>query len=107
MPTWGQILGELRQLVQQGNLQAFDTVRNKYLKALSDYTGRNSVIYATRWTSGDVPPNLISITDEDIHAFMEAIAGLQGENLDLILHTGGGSGQKLQMQLLSDLRLKI
>lgn len=93
MPTWGQILGEIRQQIQKGDQQAFDTIRNKYLKELSDFTGRNTIIYATRWTSGDAPPNLVSITDEDIHGFMEAVAGLNGENLDLIIHSGGGSAE--------------
>jgi hypothetical protein len=82
------------------------TIRNKYVKQLSDFTKRNTIIYATRWTSGDAPPNLVSITDEDIHAFMEAIAGLQGENLDLILHTGGGSAEATDA-LVSYLRLKF
>lgn len=93
MPTWGQILGEIRQQIQNGDQQAFDTIRNKYLKELSDFTGRNIIIYATRWTSGDAPPNLVSLTDEDIHGFMEAVAGLSGENLDLIIHSGGGSAE--------------
>lgn len=82
------------------------TIRNNYVKQLSDFTKRNTIIYATRWTSGDAPPNLVSITDEDIHAFMEAIAGLQGENLDLILHTGGGSAEATDA-LVSYLRLKF
>jgi len=37
---------------------------------------------------------------------MEAIAGLQGENLDLILHTGGGSAEATDA-LVSYLRLKF
>src|SRR3972149_115142 len=93
MPTWGQILGEIKTRIQQGDIQAFDSVRNKYLKELSDFTKRNTIIYATRWTGGDAPPNLVSINDEDIHAFMEAIAGLEGSDIDLILHTGGGSAE--------------
>lgn len=93
MPTWGQILGEIRQTIQNGDKQAFDTIRNKYLKKLADFTGRDTIIYATRWTTGDVPVNVISLNDEDIHAFMEAVAGLKGDSLDLILHTGGGSAE--------------
>ncbi|MEO0075758.1 MAG: serine protease [candidate division WOR-3 bacterium] len=93
MPTWGKILGEIRSQIQAGDQQAFDTIRNKYLKELSSYTGRDTIIYASRWTQGDAPPNLVSITDEDIHAFMEAIAGLKCENLDLIIHSGGGSAE--------------
>lgn len=80
MPTWGQILGEIRSLIGAGDKLAFDTVRNKYLKELSAFTGRDTIIYATRWTSGDVPPNLVTITDEDVHAFMEAVSGLKCDN---------------------------
>ncbi|HZV45530.1 MAG TPA: hypothetical protein VFF90_13680 [Saprospiraceae bacterium] len=106
MPTWGQILGEIKQQISNGDQQAFDTVRNKYLSDLSSFTGRDTIIYATRWTSGDAPPNLVSITDEDIQAFMEAIAGLQGKNLDLIIHTGGGSAEATDA-IVSYLRQKF
>jgi hypothetical protein len=27
MPTWGQILGEIREHIQKGDKQAFDTIR--------------------------------------------------------------------------------
>jgi len=94
MATWGQILGEIHQAHQSGDGQAFDNIRNKYIRILSEYTKRDTIVYASRWTSGDaIPPNLVSITDEDIQAFMEAMVGLRSENLDLILHTGGGSAE--------------
>jgi ClpP class serine protease len=93
MATWGQILGEIQNAIQSGDVRSFDNVRNKYIKFLADYTKRDTIIYATRWTSGDAPPNLVSITDEDVHAFMEALSGLNNKNLDLILHTGGGSAE--------------
>lgn len=83
MPTWGQILGEIRTASNEGDKSALDTVRNKYMRALSEYTGRNTIIYASKWTSGDSPPNIVSINDEDIHAFMESISGLKGDDLDL------------------------
>lgn len=93
MPTWGKILAEIQNEIKSNNPSAFDTVRNKYLKELTDKTQRNTIIYAARWTTGDVPANIISITDEDLQAFMEAIHGLKGDKLDLILHTGGGSAE--------------
>jgi hypothetical protein len=93
MPTWGYILKEIQQKIHEGDLQAFDTIRKKYIKKLSDFTKRDTIIYASRWTSGDIPPHMISINDEDVHAFMEATAGLSGKSLDLILHTGGGSAE--------------
>ncbi|MBM4175825.1 MAG: serine protease [Ignavibacteria bacterium] len=93
MPTWGKILAEIQKEIKNNNPAAFDTVRNKYLKELTEKTHRNTIIYAARWTTGDVPANIISITDEDLQAFMEAIHGLKGDKLDLILHTGGGSAE--------------
>ena len=106
MPRWGQILGEIKTLQDAGDKAALDTVRNKYMRALSEFTERNVIIYATRWTSGDAPPNLVSINDEDIHAFMESIAGLKGNKLDLILHTGGGSPEATDA-IVSYLRQKF
>src|SRR5690625_3770949 len=106
MPRWGQILNEIKQSIQNGDTHAFDTVRNKYLKDLSEFTGRNTIIYASKWTSGDTPPNLISINDEDIQGFMEAIYGLNDDNLDLILHTGGGSAEATDA-IVSYLRQKF
>ena len=105
MATWGQILGEIQNAIQSGDVRAFDNIRNKYVNTLADFTGRDTIVYATRWTSGDMPPNLVSITDEDIHAFMEALAGLNNDNLDLILHTGGGSAEATDA-IVSYLRLK-
>jgi len=48
MPTWGQILGEIRQRIDQKDPHAFDAIRNKYIRQLFEYTGRNVIIYATR-----------------------------------------------------------
>ncbi|NHZ85907.1 MAG: serine protease [Planctomycetia bacterium] len=91
MPTWGKILKEIQVLAQKKEPRAVDIIREKYLKILYEFTNRDTIIYATRWTSGDAPPNMVSINDEDVHAFMEALAGLNGNSLDLIIHTGGGS----------------
>lgn len=106
MPTWGQILGEIKQRIEQKNINAFDAIRNKYIRQLFEYTGRNVIIYATRWTSGDVPPNLVSITDEDIQGFMECMSSLTGDDLDLIIHTGGGSAESTDA-IVSYLRSKF
>jgi len=106
MPTWGKIFGEIETQIKGGDLLALDSARNKYLRNLSEYTKRNTIIYATRWTSGDAPPNLVSINDEDVLAFMETIAGLHGNNLDLILHTGGGSAEATDA-IVSYLRQKF
>lgn len=94
MPTWGEILKELREIKEKEKKPPFDIVRRKYLKKLSEYTGRNTILYATKWTQpGDVPSEMISITDEDVQGFMEVTSGLSGDTLDIIIHSPGGSAE--------------
>jgi ClpP class serine protease len=92
MPTWGEILLELKRKEEEGVKLPFDAVRRKYLAATFQKTGRDTILYASKWTqAGDTNPELLSITDEDIQGFMEVIHGLKGQNLDLIVHSPGGS----------------
>ncbi len=92
MPTWSDILKEIRLSAIDGGRQDIDGVRRKYLYRLHEHTGRNVILYASGWIQRDgVPSNFISIGDEDIHALMEVNAGLNGPDLDLILHSPGGS----------------
>lgn len=93
MPTWGEILKEITGALQTHGPGVFDFVRRKYLVLLSDYTRRNTILYATKWTQpGVADPSLVSITPEDVQGLMEVIHGLDGAaGLDLILHSPGGS----------------
>jgi hypothetical protein len=102
MPSWGEIGAEILQQAQQpsGAGDPRDIVRRKYLAALHAYTGNAVVLYATRWT---MPANGVqgspfstSITFGDIHAFMEALYGVTESNLDLIIHSPGGSPEAAQ-----------
>jgi hypothetical protein len=107
MPTWGELLKELKDLEQQGVRPPFDSVRRKYLTSLYEYTNRNTIVYASQWTQpGNVDPNIISITDEDIQGIMEVIHGLTGKSLDLILHSPGGSAEATEA-IVSYLRTKF
>ncbi|MCH8823124.1 MAG: serine protease [Planctomycetes bacterium] len=93
MATWSGILAELNEYIKAGKPPSFDAIRRKYLVAAHKHTGRNIILYATKFTQpgGDVPPGLITIVDEDLQGFMEVVHGLKGEKLDLILHSPGGS----------------
>ncbi len=92
MPIWSEILAELASTQQQPGLLDFDGVRRKYLAELYGYTGRNVILYASGWLQKNAaPPALVSIGDEDMQAFMEVSQGLEGDKLDLILHSPGGS----------------
>ena len=91
MPIWSEILRELAETAQLGGPPDFDRVRRRYLAELHAHTNRNVVLYASGWLQKDAPPALISIHDEDIHALMEVTSGLPATDLDLILHSPGGS----------------
>lgn len=85
MADWSDILRELQQAGSN-----FDTVRRKYLKELSQYTGRNVIVYYSGWLQKQGSNNVI-INDLDKNAFMTTIKGLDRTiGLDLILHTPGG-----------------
>lgn len=87
MPSWNEVLAEL---------SGPDVIRRRYLKKLSEHTGRNVIAYYSGWLqkSGFAERNaaaLFGIDDNDKNAFMGAIYGLdRTKGLDLILHTPGG-----------------
>lgn len=94
MPTWSGVLHELHDSTNKGkNPPQFDEIRRKYLASLHAHTQRDVILYATKFTQRDpdIPPDLLSIVDEDVQGLMEVIHGLTGPNLDLILHSPGGS----------------
>lgn len=95
MPTWSGILAELVQSQLKTGAPQFDAIRRKYLVKTYEATQRNVVLYASKWTQpgAGVSPELVSIVDEDIQGLMEVVHGLSGANLDLILHSPGGSAE--------------
>jgi hypothetical protein len=107
MPSWGEIAREIAtvDLAQvPAGTSPFDVVRRKYLVAMHGLTGRPTIIYATRWTMptpvGIFPPAMLSITQNDIHGFMEAVYGLTDRSLDLIIHSPGGSAEAAEAIVL-------
>ncbi|MGE3345147.1 MAG: S49 family peptidase [Vicinamibacterales bacterium] len=94
MPTWNDVLAEIkneRQQAADAARQAVDTVRRRYLLALQQHTGRNVIAYYSGWLSKPGIPES-EINDEDKNGFMMAVHGLDaGLGLDLILHTPGGN----------------
>lgn len=108
MPIWSEILAELEETRQAlGGIVDYDSVRRQYLQKLNEHTGRNIILYAVGWLQ---KPQILSesilINDEDIHALMEVSNGLQGPELDLILHSPGGSAESAEA-LVSYLRSRF
>ena len=105
MPTWGDILREINTLQNQGIASPFDKVRRYYLQELSQYTGRDTILYSTAWTQPGGGSGL-SINDRDVHAFMEVIHDLNNNELDIVIHSPGGSAESTE-QIVGYIREKF
>ena len=100
MGSWNDILKEVNETQSQ-----YDYVRRKYLKELSDYTGRNTVAYYSSWLNKQ--GNNLDINDADMTGFMTCVHGLDcTKGLDLVLHTPGGSPAAAEA-IVSYLRAKF
>jgi len=68
----------------------YDGVRTKYTAALSELTGRPVIVYETAWLQKPAAGPDLSIQLEDVQGLMEACHELEGDQLDLVLHSPGG-----------------
>lgn len=100
MPTWGELLKELAPLQQEyppgsGSPSAHDILRRKYLARLSKLTGRATIIYATAWLEQKpgITGNALAVDLGDIQGFMEAVSNVREREVDLFLHSPGGSAE--------------
>jgi hypothetical protein len=92
MPNWHDVFIEIQTVQAQAQGQALNAqnaVRHKYLKALSEHTGRNTIAYYSGWLSkGGIA--LSEINDEDKNGFMTTIHKLERKlGLVGILGQGG------------------
>ncbi|MBN2717908.1 MAG: ATP-dependent Clp protease proteolytic subunit [Deltaproteobacteria bacterium] len=86
MPSWNQILDEIRTTGS-----THDVIRRRFLKQVYDKSGRNVILYYSGWLQKkDIPG--ADVNDSDKNGFMTVIHQLdRTKGLDLILHTPGGS----------------
>jgi len=90
MPTRHEIEQEIRTKKQT----AQDAVRRDYISVLANQTGRDTIVYASAFTTPkgfNIPNIYLSISTDDVQSFMSALNGLKGKELDLIIHSPGGS----------------
>ena len=89
MPT----RNEIAKQVIQAKEEAQDEIRRTFFRELHECTSRDAILYASAFSSRkgvEVPGLFLSIVLEDIQGFMSALHGLEGKELDLILHSPGG-----------------
>jgi len=104
VPAWN----EIQDGILSRKTRAQDDVRREYLKKLSDLTGRDTILYASAFSSPkspQIPGMVLTITLDDVQGFMSALHGLKGSELDLILHSPGGSMEAAD-QIVQYLRRK-
>lgn len=96
MANWNVVLQEIQAFIRANAddpdkaRHAFDEVRRRHLRALSDHTQRNTIAYYSGFLS---KPNIggLDINDEDKNGFMLAVHQMdRSKGLDIILHTPGG-----------------
>lgn len=103
MANRNEILSKISEYKSAGQ----DIIRRQYLADLKEYTGNDTIIYASAFPCNipGVSPNMLSIGLNDIQGFMTCLNGLQSDNLDIIIHSPGGSLEATE-QLVQYLRSK-
>lgn len=99
---------EIQKEILDKRMGAQDEVRRRYIRALANYTHRDTIFYASAFTAHkgpEVPGLAMSVTLEDIQGFMAGLHGLKGDKLDLIIHSPGGSMEAAD-QIVQYLRSK-
>ena len=85
MPNWGELLEEIKTAGS-----THDVIRRKYIKQLSDHTGRNVIVYYSGWLQKRGLQG-VDVNDADKNGFMNVIHHLdRSKGLDLLIHTPGG-----------------
>ena len=94
MYSWSNLLKEAQKRITtkdpNGGVTYLIEEKGKYIKRLSEITGRNTILYFSAFMHKPKHPEII-INDKDINALMENVHKLdKKKGLDLILHTPGG-----------------
>ncbi|MBO7445652.1 MAG: ATP-dependent Clp protease proteolytic subunit [Bacteroidales bacterium] len=104
MPTRNEIQLE----ILNAKTAAQDEVRRKYIRELSEYTHRDTIIYITAYATNKMvhlPSQAVSVMVDDVQGFMTTLKGLKNDKLDIIIHSPGGSVEAAE-QIVNYLRSK-
>lgn len=96
MITWQELLNEITQAQQEYQGAALDHVRRKAYKDFATISGRPLLVYASAFQNPVKaaqfgPLTSIDLTDKD--GFQEIVDGLTGEDVDIFIHSPGGSAE--------------
>jgi ATP-dependent protease ClpP protease subunit len=80
-----------------------DFVLKKYLKRVSKHTNRVTILYASAFSEKETAGRILQINRQDAGCFMAAASEMKETELDLILHSPGGSTEAVE-QIVGYLR---
>jgi hypothetical protein len=108
VPTWGEILKEVQASARARAPAGPDTdgIRHKYLLQLHDLSRRAVISYSSGWLQKRSDRITHSVEGSDVHGFMEVCHAIDERELDLLLHSPGGSAQAAE-QILEYLRTRF
>lgn len=108
MPSWGEVFAEFRASGEaRGGSPDSDGIRLKYIHRLRELTGRPVIVYASGWLTKSGSENVgFSIEGSDVLALMEVCNQVDERELDLIIHSPGGSPMAAE-QMLNYLRTQF
>src|ERR1700730_11718641 len=106
MPNWGSILQEVMASAQQNAPQGqgpdLDGIRLKDIRQVQAASGRAVISYMSGWLRGKSE----AIEGSDVHALMEVCHNVPDRELDLIIHSPGGSAEAAE-QMINYLRTQF
>jgi ATP-dependent protease ClpP protease subunit len=91
MQTWVEVVQEIRQ--RNGDN---DAVRRESIRKVEEITGRPLIIYATDFMNVEkvqASGSEVSIDSRDKIAFNDVISAIEGDSLDVLIHSPGGSAE--------------
>jgi len=108
MPSWGDILKEFAQSREERGPDGpdCDGIRDKYIARLREHTNRAVIVYASRWLHGTARSMRMGVEGDDVHGLMEVCYQVSERQLDLVLHSPGGSIEAAE-QMLNYLRTEF
>ena len=108
MPTWGAVLKQFEDSARARHPQGpdGDRIRKEFLQALHQTSGRAVISYMSGWLEGGRNNVSFSVEGGDVHGLMEVCYKVDEKELDLILHSPGGSPQAAE-QMLEYLRTQF
>jgi hypothetical protein len=83
-----------------------DGIRQEYAQTLHELSGRAVIVYASSWLTKGIEGPAFSVEADDVHALMECCHGVPEDELDLIIHSPGGSPEAAE-QMVDYLRTQF